>query len=496
MPIKKQLIQPTGMMQDNLITSLKSNQFAHEIKNLRFNTQGDYVTASWSVEQSTLYKEIHCTDFNKGYLENQIPIGQAVINNQWILFTTTSDDYAQYRDSIIKLYYGTGTDSDVLYGSLLYKGNLNFDKEHPIETIVFYETEDIQKVYWTDGINQPRVINICNTYTTTLTSDFQFDFVKEVALSEDIQVYKQQGGNGQFPAGTVKYAVTYYNKYGQESNIVWTSDLLYPTKGDRALKEDELSGDIFVIKINNVDIWHKYDYIRLYSIVRATDGSVPVVRIVESKSLKNNPTEVVFYDSNTKGEIIDPSILNYIGGVKITAETFDQKDNTLFLGNINLKTKALRNVKNGNNPLDWTVPLNGKSGFICNKADYLCKDITIGGSSGFYPYKNQMNGGVTVYRGESISVTPVDNMYIVESPKVFKYGEWYRFGVQCQDINGVWSDVIHIGDWQNTVNPVSNSNNTIKSFPVFTYTIKKDTALALSNNGYKKIRCHFRCIYT
>lgn len=490
MPIQKQLIKPIGMMQDNLITSPKSNQFAHEIKNLRFNTQGDYVTASWTTEQSTLRLNIEGLQDNKNYLENQIPIGQAVINNQMILFTTSANRNLT-SDKIIKFAY---KDKYTLQAVELYTGNLNFNAEYPLETLSFYENEDIQKVYWTDGINQPRMINICNIYTyNTDDVDYQFDFVKEVALGEKVTVSKQQGGAGQFPPCTVKYAITYYNKYGQESNIVWVSGLLYPTKGERGLKEDELSGDIFVINVKNVDISHKYDYIRLYSIVRTTDNATPVARIVESKSLADNPTEVTFYDSNTKGDIIDPTILNYLGGIKVSVETFDQKNNTLFAGNITLKTKSLKALN-----LDWESPIDQvgefNKGFI--KSNNFKKSIKIANTKkGFYPYKNQLNGGITVYRGSTKSTAYDKELYInIESPKIFKYGEWYRFGVQCQDKNGIWSDIIWIGDYQNSIKPAISDVNTIKDFSVFKYTLKTETTDALVANGYKKIR--LVCSYT
>lgn len=45
---------------------------------------------------------------------------------------------------------------------LLYEGNLNFSKEHLIDTLPIYESEEVQKVYWTDSLNQPRVINFIN----------------------------------------------------------------------------------------------------------------------------------------------------------------------------------------------------------------------------------------------------------------------------------------------------------------------------------------------
>jgi hypothetical protein len=37
---------------------------------------------------------------------------------------------------------------------------LNFDKDHLIETTYFIENFNCIKVYWVDGLNNPRVINI------------------------------------------------------------------------------------------------------------------------------------------------------------------------------------------------------------------------------------------------------------------------------------------------------------------------------------------------
>jgi len=48
---------------------------------------------------------------------------------------------------------------------ILYNGNLNFSVNCPIECLGVYENEVIQKVYWTDGLNQPRLINIVKTET-------------------------------------------------------------------------------------------------------------------------------------------------------------------------------------------------------------------------------------------------------------------------------------------------------------------------------------------
>ena len=182
--IKKQEIRPTGMRQDNLIGSSQSGNYAHEIKNLRFNTTGDYTTASWVTEQGTLYKRLIPTSnavviASNGRLDNFIPVGQAVINDQWVLFGKIGTN-----DYILKLWYV----NDDLNIDVLYWGHLGFDINYPLETLIFYENEQIQKVYWVDGKNQPRVINIAKPAEPNI--DTQFDFVQEVALREQVTIDK------------------------------------------------------------------------------------------------------------------------------------------------------------------------------------------------------------------------------------------------------------------------------------------------------------------
>ena len=84
-----------------------------------------------------------------------------------------------------------------------------------IEAISFYENSDIRKVYWTDKLNQPRVINIAaDSSTRSSWNDNSFDFIKKLSYSETVTINKNSTGSGQFASGTIQYAFTYYNKYG------------------------------------------------------------------------------------------------------------------------------------------------------------------------------------------------------------------------------------------------------------------------------------------
>ena len=81
-------------------------------------------------------------------------IGHSVIANYLVLFSASSDN----RDSIVKI----DLDTDINGISISKILDLGFDHNSLIETDAFYENEKIIKVYWVDGINQKRFINIMN----------------------------------------------------------------------------------------------------------------------------------------------------------------------------------------------------------------------------------------------------------------------------------------------------------------------------------------------
>ena len=483
--INKQSYQITGMRQDNLVGTGFSSKFAHEIMNMRLNTIGDYTTASWTTEKGTLEKPIiwdkdvptetlealYASLYPNGSTEPVgmfNPIGQAVINDQWIVFCVHTNNNEHIDDAIFKIYYKNGTDD--LYGQLLYIGNLNFDEEHPIETLISYENENLQKVYWVDGKNQPRMINVApNGIRFYREHDTQFDFVKELDFNEQVTVTKHSGA-GVFPPGTVKYALTYYSKYAQESNVFWTSGLYYPTLGERACSPDEISGDEFHIDITNIsnDMNESWDGVRLYSIIRTSDNATPIVRLVDEKPISRvliNGIEtgtVSFVDTNTTGEIIESERLHYAGGKNIVASTIQNKENTLFLGDITLKQKSLKNIIEDDelgNP-DFVLDINN---------DKLCKSLTISDALTVYPWISQLNGA---------------------DPKIFKFGETYRVGIQCQDKYGVWSDVKWLNDIDDTTIPISETINgvTTVKYPVISYTLPSTIVNKLHDEGFKQAR--------
>ena len=130
------------------------------------------------------------------------------------------------KDVIIKISKGT-TRENPLY-EFLFIGNLNFDINHTIQGIYRYESSEIRKIYWVDGLNQPRMINIMKQWDSVEDSDTistRFDFIQTLTLQEEINVEKGIGGT--FSPGVIQYAFSYYYLNGQESNLFYVTPLYY-----------------------------------------------------------------------------------------------------------------------------------------------------------------------------------------------------------------------------------------------------------------------------
>lgn len=438
----------TKGMQRDLAASAFNSEFAYENKNIRIITNEDNTLYSLVNEKGTKLANINGIDSIEG-----VVIGEATIDDELILFTAdTTSDVKNKKDRIYKIKLN----GDNLDGQILFEGDLNFNPKYPIETLIFYENEYIKKVYWTDGLNQPRVINIAATSDViSKWNTDSFNFVRTLNLNEKVTIERNIVANGSFAPGVVQYAFTYFNKYGQESNIFYTSPLYYISYNNRGAGPEDKVSNSFNIKITDID--QRFDYIRIYSIHRTSINATPDVRRVADLALSVN--KISYTDNGLSGDTIDPTELLYVGGEEVIFGTMTQKDNTLFLGDIKTKRKTL----------DSTIRSYFKGKSITFST--YNKSISSPEAKSYYPYNNQLKM----------------NSYQF---KTFKYLEYYRFGIQAQHYTGKWSEPIWINDVRNTVHidtTFYRSNNI--GLPVAEFTLNDSTIInRLLDNGYVRVR--------
>ncbi len=547
----------TGMQRDSSISRHPSS-FLYDAHNIRLTVRGNDTLYSITNEKGTKKTNI---SVEGTYL------GHCLLNKYLVVFSKNAG--SENPDYINRI------DLKDFTKTLLYRGNLNFSLEHPIEAISSYENESIQKVYWTDGYNQPRIINIVGD--TSKFNDSYFDFIRELALNEKVSIQKQLG-TGRFAPGVIQYAFTYYTKYGQESNIFYTSPLQYISFQDRGASPEEMVENSFKINIRNLDT--NFDYLRIYSIHRTSldaEASVKRVQDINIRSIFNgeswdfyywetaeqspkikidgqyedvdrnncefiktdldywsedeewygftkanypnltikignnlvtwgkdsNPDSVIlilitdgilsyliefpsrddtelaekvlvmdefpsvtFVDTGTTGDAVDPSELLYKGGQKVIAQTLEQKDNTLFFGNITLSKSS--NANDFKASLQTSVDID--EGY--RKFKLLKSDNTS------YKYSNQL----TVTDPQTNNSVPCAG---------FKNGDYYRCGVQFQGKDGSWSDPIFLKDKpieNNRPRESSDNNGNYIEVPVLKATIPEEVTNDLIAFGFKKAR--------
>lgn len=317
--------QPKGM-NTNMSFKFQSNEYATYMKNIRLTEDNNGILS---------------LQFEKGnkILNTGISgcvIGTCVLNKYLVLFTQKTEAHRRPDGSIVSynidsIYRLEIVDNELITAQL-FEGSLNFDTKYPIETLGVYENENIQKVYFIDGKNQARVINILEDYTAKYEDIIEykataFDFVPELQLNESIFI-KKIIGTGEFPQGTIQYVFSYYNKNGRQSNLFTQSDLQYLAYNKGVSPEEKVNCS-FKIYIDNVD--RQFDYLRIYSIIRTSQDATPTVKRVVDLSISDT--------NKNKTSLSKVSTLN-------TGSNLDDFGKTMEVTNI-AKFEQIDNYNNG-----------------------------------------------------------------------------------------------------------------------------------------------------
>ena len=463
---KKAMMWKTKGMNRDLSVSAFSPEFAFENMNLRLSTNEGNTQMSWVSERGT--RKI---TYEAGSDELVgLPIGTAVIDHQLVLFTTeySGENFNSNNDDHIYLLKYTDKEASEMSCRQLCQKPMNFSAQYPLETLVSYESETIQKVYWTDGRNQPRLINIALPNIGELLADkpsTYFDFVPALKLQEEVTVEKNIGVLGTFAAGVIQYSFTYFNKNGQETGIFYTTPLLYISYSDRGGSPDAKINNAFTIKINKVD--KDFDYIRIYSIQRTSINATPLCKRVHDISLTGiTGNSVSYIDTGENGDSVDPTELLYKGGNSISAKTMAHKDSTLFFGNLHILQPYI---------IDYKSAIQERVSITSGTRTLTC-------SNDVFQLSAKASRPGAYYNGSS---TPCGG---------FKTGNYYRLGVQFQHESGKWSDPIHIMK-ADTIDHLQDqiplANGTIIQLPNFKGELSNTGGQlfdSLRKAGYLKIR--------
>ena len=439
-----------GMNRD-LSASKVGESAAYENHNIRITATDNDTLLSVTNERGT--KEISLDREIRGTL-----IGWNTLNEHIILFTTTSDVDAyladDYRESetapdyIYRIDYTDG-EFNMLGQAPLYSGWLGFDVKHPIESIVYFETEEIQKIYWIDGIHVLRFMNFMSDTDERqrwVGDDTYFDSNRSASLDISVEITKDWFGNNR-PNGTVQYFMTYFNKHGQETGRIWASDIIYLSPKEKGGSPDSTNTCSVRLKFSNLS--DGFDHVRLYALVRTSLDGQPVAYLVSENEIDNIDGErsVTIIDSGAYMSTVNVTDLLFLGSRAIKAETMTHKDQVLFLGGLSsvdrgsveslskvIDQTAFEENDGDAEPTERDNETIWRSHIVSFRRSSGEEDIPYVECTGLYPYNSQLE----------LSSSHVTT---------FKGGELYRFGLMFTKDDGTTSDTFWIGDKINPIYP-------------------------------------------
>lgn len=384
-------------------------------------------------------------------------LGKSVIDKDIYLFGISNNFELGDYDCIVKIK--NFTNNPIV--SFLYLGNLNFDIAHPIKTYVSYESEEQKRIYWIDGKNQPRVINVSKTYEFyDNNSDNHFELCSQLPTSQNVKITKNNFG-GVFHSGIIQYFFTYVDKNEQESKIFYQSPLYYITQNERSASPEEMCSCSFNILISSIDNsnWLRKQ-IRCYSILRTSLNSEVVAKVVSVINLKDNDNKINFVDNGQIGYSIDSQVLFALGCEEFVPQTFAVKNNTMFFGNVQIKDVTSRD----------NFPELSNLLIVGIKTDKNIKERIANSRKEFQLSESKINGGND------------------QGVKGFMFQEDYMLGLQFLHKNGSWSEPVWICDKKMTKAPSISSDETYHTLPYFYTNISSLIAKNLMDDGYIQVR--------
>jgi hypothetical protein len=284
-----------GLNMDQTLNQIKPGTLTYALNAALENF--DASSVNYQNEQGNEF----CLQFPSGYAL----IGNYFINekNKHIFFLanpTTGDSEIGYMDS-----------NDCVYRKLVNAKCLNFNINHPIQKVVHKITNCTTEIYWTDGFNPRRYLDIENIpYLLTPASDLcNPTFTNELDCN---QLKLQPNFNipilnvvdittgGDLTAGTYQFAIQYsdpsgnpYTSYYSVTNPTPIADIALTT-----VNFNYQVGKSIILDVSNLDVTGQFQYFNLAVI--KTINNISAVELVGTYFIEEANNRITY-----TGQIVD-----------------------------------------------------------------------------------------------------------------------------------------------------------------------------------------------
>ena len=240
-----------------------------------------------------------CVSFPKGFtLIGNHFIGE---QNKHIFFITnpnTGDSHIGYMDN-----------NDCIYHILVDSKCLNFNINHPIQKTVHRITNCTTEIYWTDGINPRRYLDINNIpYIQTVTSNLcDPTFTDQVDCNQlkiqpnfsiPLLTIADVITGGELKAGVVQFAIQYCDAAGNAFTSYYSITNPTPIADPfiTTVNYNYTVGKSVVVDIADLDVSGQYQYYNLAVI--STVNAITSVQLVGTFFIENSYDQVIYTGQN------------------------------------------------------------------------------------------------------------------------------------------------------------------------------------------------------
>ena len=242
-----------------------------------------------------------CLDFPTGY--HLIGEHFIVEENKHIFFLTNPE----MGDSEI----GYMIDNDCKYHTYINAKCLNFSVDHPIHKAIHKKTNCATEIYWTDGYNERRYLNL-DDVTSVYTNDTNFGLCanrlipivdcNKLKIQPNFSVpelhVKNITNGGSLIAGTYQFAFQYCDSVGDGYTSYYSVTNPTPIADTRITTPNfnyEVGKSIW-LNITNIDVTGYFKYYNLAVIKTIND--IPSVELVGTYFIDNTTREIVYSGQN------------------------------------------------------------------------------------------------------------------------------------------------------------------------------------------------------
>lgn len=332
-----------GMDMDTDVSLLQNSKYRYA-ENIRVVTNND--GTSGAIQNIDDIKQ-YDIDFHTYFGKDEKVLGAITINQYAIVLTsimiesTTSSGIPMFVSGTA-IYRIENFDQPNPTLVNVFKGVLGISTEDDknISMVADYESDNVIKLYFTDGHSPLKVINIMSDkYQGVEWTDSSILDITPGASLPPLQILGL--GVGSLPTGVVQYGYQLFNMQGAESVISSLTETIHIVQSDtsqnmmnyKGSNSNENSGKSCILYAY-VPTSTKFDKIRVIRIQYLSNNDAPVIYIIDEIST-NNDGRISYTDTGTSiiGEMsLDE--FNNLSSYQFVGSSIEKLQNRLFVANV------------------------------------------------------------------------------------------------------------------------------------------------------------------